>query len=162
MNEPDFLLKIQERHQLTLPQGLLQRLPKPWVMTNGVFDILHPGHVRYLAQAKNLGASLIVALNTDASAKRLGKGPDRPLNSQHDRAILLAALASVDAVTWFDEDTPVALLQEIRPEIYVKGGDYNMRVLAETKAVQSWGGQAQALPFSQGYSTTALVNKIKS
>ncbi len=137
-------------------------LAGPVVFTNGVFDVLHRGHVTYLAQARALGASLVVGLNSDASARRLGKGPDRPLNAEADRAILLAALESVSLVTWFDEDTPVQLLTELRPQIYVKGGDYDVATLPETRAMQGWGGRALALPFVDGYSTTALVKKIRA
>lgn len=138
------------------------QLPKPWVFTNGVFDVLHRGHVVYLAQARALGASLIVALNTDASVKRLGKGDDRPLNQEQDRAIVMASQQAVDLVTWFDEDTPLQIIGEIRPDILVKGGDYDMRKLPETALVESWGASALALPFVQGYSTTALVRKIRA
>lgn len=137
------------------------QLPRPLVFTNGVFDVLHRGHVMYLAQARALGASLLVALNTDASARRLGKGPDRPLNSEADRAFVMAALASTSLVTWFDEDTPLDLVAQIKPDILVKGGDYDMRTLAETAVVESYGGRALALPFVDGYSTTALVRKIR-
>lgn len=140
----------------------LAALPRPLVFTNGVFDVLHRGHVIYLDQARALGASLVVALNTDASARRLGKGPDRPLNNEVDRACVIAALASSTLVTWFDEDTPLELIRLVRPDLLVKGGDYDMAKLAETALVQSWGGQARVLPFVQGYSTTALVNKIKT
>ena len=151
--------------KLCTPDQLVVRLaalPRPLVFTNGVFDVLHRGHVMYLEQARALGASLVVALNTDASARRLGKGPDRPLNNEVDRACVIAALASSTLVTWFDEDTPLELISLVRPDLLVKGGDYDMAKLAETALVQSWGGQAQALPFVQGYSTTALVNKIKT
>ncbi|ANN68853.1 D-glycero-beta-D-manno-heptose 1-phosphate adenylyltransferase [Bordetella bronchialis] len=137
------------------------RLPRPLVFTNGVFDILHRGHVTYLDESAQLGASLIVAVNTDASARRLGKGPERPLNSQEDRAALLAALACVDAVTAFDEDTPEALIGLLRPDIIVKGGDYDMEKLPETALVRSWGGRAVAVPFEHQRSTTALVRKIQ-
>ncbi len=150
--------KIASREQV------LQRvaeLARPLVMTNGVFDVLHRGHVSYLARARDLGASLLVAINTDASARRLGKGPERPLNQQADRAFMLAALQSVDMVTFFEEDTPVALIGQLRPDILVKGGDYDMSKLPETALVQSWGGRALALPFVDGYSTTALVQKIR-
>ena len=136
-------------------------LPRPVVFTNGVFDVLHRGHATYLARARALGASLVVALNTDASARRLGKGPDRPLNNEEDRAVLMAALESVSLVTWFDEDTPLELITELRPDILVKGGDYDMDKLAETAAVRSYGGQARAIPFVDGYSTSALVAKIR-
>jgi rfaE bifunctional protein nucleotidyltransferase chain/domain len=156
---PDFLRKLIDAGHAA--QALVA-LPRPWVFTNGVFDVLHRGHVVYLAQARALGASLIVALNTDASARRLGKGPDRPLNNEMDRAMVIAALGAVDAVTWFDEDTPEALIGKLRPDILVKGGDYDMQILPETALVQSWGGRSLALPFVQGYSTTALVKKIRA
>lgn len=139
----------------------LAELPKPWVFTNGVFDILHRGHVLYLEQARSLGASLILALNSDASARTLGKGPDRPLNSEADRACVLAALQSVDLVTLFDESTPVALLEQVRPEIYVKGGDYDMAKLEETRRMETWGGRSVAMPFVEGFSTTQLVRRIR-
>jgi rfaE bifunctional protein nucleotidyltransferase chain/domain len=155
---PAFLDKICERAET--PRRLVQ-LPKPWVFTNGVFDVLHRGHVVYLAQARALGGSLIVALNTDASVRRLGKGDDRPLNRDLDRAIVMASQQSVDLVTWFDEDTPVQLIAETHPDILVKGGDYDMSTLPETALVESWGGHALALPFVQGYSTTALLKKIR-
>jgi rfaE bifunctional protein nucleotidyltransferase chain/domain len=136
-------------------------LPKPVIFTNGVFDVLHRGHVQYLEQARALGGSLVVALNTDASAKRLGKGPDRPLNNEADRAAVIAALQSVSLVTWFDEDTPLELIAELKPDVLVKGGDYDMAKLAETKVVEAYGGRALAIPFVDGYSTTALVQKIR-
>ena len=156
---PAFLQKISARDQL---EWALREVPRPWVFTNGVFDVLHRGHVMYLAQARALGASLIVALNTDASVKRLGKGDDRPLNQEQDRAIVMAAQEAVSCVTWFDEDTPQAIIAQIRPDILVKGGDYDMSKLPETALVQSWGGRALALPFVQGYSTTRLVQKIRA
>ncbi|MES2383536.1 MAG: D-glycero-beta-D-manno-heptose 1-phosphate adenylyltransferase [Pseudomonadota bacterium] len=139
----------------------MRALPAPVVFTNGVFDVLHRGHVSYLADARALGGSLVVALNTDASARRLGKGADRPLNKEEDRAVVMAALESVSLVTWFDEDTPLALVNELRPDILVKGGDYDMRKLAETALVESYGGKALALAFVDGYSTSALVKKIR-
>ncbi|WP_457306392.1 D-glycero-beta-D-manno-heptose 1-phosphate adenylyltransferase [Polaromonas sp. P5_E6] len=137
-------------------------MPHPVVFTNGVFDVLHRGHVTYLADARALGASLVVALNTDASARRLGKGPDRPLNNEHDRAAMMAALESVSLVTWFDEDTPLELIRELQPDLLVKGGDYDMDKLAETAVVKAYGGSARAIPFVDGYSTTALVKKIRA
>ena len=156
---PAFLTKLYERNQLR--KGLAH-LPRPWVFTNGVFDVLHRGHVMYLAQARALGGSLIVALNTDASVRRLGKGDDRPLNQDMDRAIVMASQQAVDLVTWFDEDTPVEIIAEIRPDVLVKGGDYDMDILPETQLVKSWGGHALALPFVQGYSTTKLVQRIRA
>ncbi|WP_374431852.1 adenylyltransferase/cytidyltransferase family protein [Ideonella dechloratans] len=140
----------------------LARLPRPWVFTNGVFDVLHRGHVSYLQAARLLGGSLIVGLNTDHSARSLGKGPDRPLNGQQDRAWVLGALASVDLVTFFDESTPVELIARIRPDWYVKGGDYDMEILAETALVRSWGGRSVSIPFVDGYSTTELVRRIRA
>lgn len=158
MKPPSFLEKIVAREDA---QARVAALPRPVVFTNGVFDVLHCGHATYLAQARQLGASLVVALNTDASARRLGKGPERPLNREEDRAVLIAALESVSLVTWFDEDTPLELLSEIKPDVLVKGGDYNMDRLAETAVVKAYGGQALAIPFVDGYSTTALVKKIR-
>ncbi|MBC7719469.1 MAG: adenylyltransferase/cytidyltransferase family protein [Chitinophagaceae bacterium] len=159
MTSPDFLSNIAAISDAT---ARVAALPKPVVFTNGVFDVLHCGHATYLAQARALGGSLVVAINTDASAKRLGKGPDRPLNNQQDRATLLAALASVSLVTWFDEDTPMALISRLKPDLLVKGGDYDMCLLPETALVESYGGKALAIAFVAGYSTTALVTKIKS
>ncbi len=140
----------------------VRNLPRPLVFTNGVFDVLHRGHVAYLEQARAQGASLVLALNTDASARRLGKGPDRPLNNEMDRAMVVAALESVSLVTWFDDDTPLQIITELKPDLLVKGGDYNMQQLAETKVVEAYGGRALAIPFVSGYSTTALVRKIKN
>jgi len=154
----DFLDKLCPREQLA---ARVAALPRPVVFTNGVFDILHRGHVSYLAQARALGASLVIGLNSDASARGLGKGPDRPLNAEADRACVLAALESVSLVTLFDEPTPVELLKLVRPQVYVKGGDYDIERLEETKWVRSWGGQAFALPFVDGYSTTSLVKRIR-
>ena len=155
---PGFVAKLTPRAEL-LPQ--LAALARPVVFTNGVFDILHRGHVTYLAQARALGASLVVGLNSDASARALGKAPDRPLNGEGDRACVLAALESVSLVTLFDEATPLELLRVVRPELYVKGGDYDIESLAETALVRSWGGDAKALAFVDGYSTTALVARIR-
>ncbi len=132
------------------------------VFTNGVFDVLHRGHLACLAAARALGERLVVGVNSDASARRLGKGPDRPLNREQDRAFLLAGLACVDAVVLFDEDTPLAVLAKLRPAVYVKGGDYDMARLAETPLVHSWGGRSIALPFVDGYSTTTLVQRIRA
>ena len=138
----------------------LAAIARPLVMTNGVFDVLHRGHVSYLHQAAERGATLLVALNSDRSARMLGKGPNRPINSEIDRAHVLAGLESVNLLIIFDERTPVELIRSIRPDIYVKGGDYDMEMLEETKVVRSWGGESVAIPFVNGYSTTALVNRI--
>ena len=157
---PAFLSKLASRQDAVQRMAAL-RANGPVVFTNGVFDVLHRGHASYLAQARSLGGSLVVALNSDASAKRLGKGPDRPLNNELDRAALMAALESVSLVTWFDEDTPLELITELHPDLLVKGGDYDMSKLAETKVVEAYGGRAQAIAFVDGYSTTALVKKIR-
>ena len=151
-------------NKICAPQDLLSRLaniPRPLVMTNGVFDVLHRGHVAYLGRAAELGASLLVAVNSDTSARMLGKGPDRPINCAEDRAYVIAGLASVDIVTYFDTRTPLDLIQEIRPNIYVKGGDYDMETLEETRLVRRWGGQSVASQFFDGFSTTALVQRIR-
>jgi D-glycero-beta-D-manno-heptose 1-phosphate adenylyltransferase len=156
---PDFEKKICPREQL---KQRVAELPKPVVLTNGVFDILHRGHVTYLAEARDLGASLIVAVNTDASVKRLGKGDDRPLNACEDRMALLAALASVDMVVCFDEDSAEQVVLEAKPDIYVKGGDYEMHAIPEGRAVAEYGGRALAIAFKHDRSTTKLLNKVRS
>ncbi len=137
-------------------------LPAPVVLTNGVFDILHRGHVTYLAEAKALGACLIVAVNSDASVRMLGKGEDRPINAEDDRMAMLAALESVDWVMRFDEKTPLALLEALRPDVYVKGGDYEMETLPEAGLVRGWGGRVLAIPFQHDRSTTALLARIRT
>ena len=132
------------------------------MFTNGCFDILHRGHVTYLAQARALGASLIVGVNTDASAKRLGKGADRPVNSLEDRMALLAALESISLVTWFDEDTPLELIRAVQPEVLVKGGDWPPERIVGAELVLARGGQVHSIPFRHERSTTALLAKIRS
>ena len=139
----------------------LASLRRPVVFTNGVFDILHRGHATYLAEARAMGESLVVGLNSDVSARTLGKGPDRPLNGHADRAAVLAALESVTLVVPFDESTPVELLKAVRPDVYVKGGDYDIEALEETRLVRSWGGSAFAIAFVEGYSTSELVRRIR-
>ena len=136
-------------------------LPRPLVFTNGVFDLLHRGHVTYLAQARALGAALLVALNGDASARRLGKGADRPLNALEDRMALVAALEAVDAVTWFDEDTPLALIEACRPEVLAKGGDWPAASIVGAKEVLARGGRVFSIPFEHQRSTTALLARIR-
>ena len=156
---PSFESKVCPLDQLT---ARIAKLPRPLVFTNGVFDILHRGHASYLAQARALGASLVVGVNSDASVKLLGKGDDRPINSEADRQALLAALESVDMTVLFTEQTPVSLIEKIRPDIYVKGGDYEIDTLAETRLVKTWGGKAFAIPFLYERSTTSLLGKIRS
>lgn len=136
-------------------------LPRPLVFTNGCFDILHRGHVTYLAQARALGAAMVVALNTDASVRRLGKGDDRPMNPLEDRLAVMAALACVDLVTWFDEDTPLARILEARPEVLVKGGDWPVERIVGAAEVQSWGGSVHSIPFEHERSTTRLIERIR-
>jgi len=137
-------------------------LPRPLVFTNGVFDVLHRGHVTYLDQARGLGASLVVAINADASVKRLGKGGDRPLNALDDRMAVLAALAAVDLVVPFDDDTPRALIVACLPDVLVKGGDYTAQTTAGAAEVLAAGGRFVAIPFAFDRSTTALVNRIRN
>jgi len=156
---PSFESKVCLSEQL---EARISQLPRPLVFTNGVFDILHRGHATYLAQARALGASLVVGVNSDASVRMLGKGDDRPINSEADRRALLAALESVDMTLLFTEQTPVNLIEKIRPDIYVKGGDYEIDALAETHLVKSWGGKAIAIPFLYERSTTSLLGKIRS
>jgi rfaE bifunctional protein nucleotidyltransferase chain/domain len=136
-------------------------LPRPLVFTNGCFDILHRGHVTYLAQARALGASLIVGVNSDASVKRLGKGDERPINHQEDRMTVLAALEAVSLVTLFDEDTPLQLILDTHPDVLVKGGDWNINSIAGAKEVLAWGGQVHSIPFLHQRSTTGLVERIR-
>lgn len=155
---PEFAHKLCPREQLG---QRIVKLPRPLVFTNGVFDLLHLGHVTYLARARDLGASLVVGLNTDASVRRLGKGPDRPLHGEQDRALMLAALSSVSLVTWFDEDNPVQLVRELHPDFLVKGGDYEMDPLPETKLVRGYGGCVMTLPLVPGRSTSSLVKLIR-
>ena len=153
-----FEYKICAPENLSTPP---QKLPHPIVFTNGVFDILHRGHVCFLAQARQLGASLAVALNTDASVRKLGKGGDRPVNTLDDRAAVIAALAAVDIVTWFDTDTPYNLIVACRPDILVKGGDWGVDSIVGANDVIGWGGQVYSLPFVYERSTTATLAKIR-
>ncbi len=139
----------------------LANSPRPVVFTNGCFDILHRGHVTYLAQAKALGASLIVALNTDASVRRQGKGDDRPINNLDNRLAVIAALESVDAVTWFDEDTPFHLIESAQPDILVKGGDWHPDKIVGAKETLARGGQVFSIPFLFDTSTTKTLATIR-
>ena len=147
------------------PQELSLRIrscTRPLVFTNGVFDILHRGHATYLAEARALGATLLVAINSDASAKRLGKGDDRPVNRLADRVAVVAALESVQVVTWFDEDTPLALIRACRPDVLVKGGDWKPEAIVGAAEVRGWGGSVHSIPFRHQLSTTALLERIRS
>jgi len=151
--------------KLCAPGELAQRvagLPRPLVFTNGCFDILHRGHVTYLAQARALGASLLVGVNSDASVKRLGKGDDRPVNRQEDRMAVLAALECVSLVIGFEEDTPLALILEARPDILVKGGDWTVDNIVGAREVLGWGGKVHSIPFLFERSTTATLEKIRN
>lgn len=137
------------------------RLPRPLVFTNGVFDLLHRGHVTYLAQARALGAALVLALNSDDSVRRLDKAPDRPINPLEDRLSVAAALGAVDLVTWFDEDTPLQLILALRPEVLVKGGDWPVERIVGAAEVRAWGGQVHAIPLVHERSTTATLARIR-
>ena len=157
--QPSFESKVCAPTEL---EARIAALPRPLVFTNGVFDILHRGHASYLAQARELGASLVVGVNSDTSVKMLGKGDDRPINTEADRQALLAALESVDLAVLFTEQTPVNLIAKIHPDIYVKGGDYEIDSLEETRLVKTWGGLAVAIPFLYERSTTTLLGKIRT
>lgn len=156
--EPGFAAKI------ATPMTLADRvasLPQPRVFTNGVFDILHRGHVTYLDRARSLGSSLVVGINTDASVRRLGKGMDRPINPLPDRLAVLAALESVSLVVAFDEDTPLALVLACHPDIIVKGGDYSAATTVGAAEVIAWGGRFEAIPVVDGCSTSGLLARIR-
>lgn len=155
---PAFEAKFVAPHDL---RHRCDGLSRPLVFTNGVFDILHRGHVTYLARARALGASLLVALNSDASVRRLGKGADRPVNCLEDRMALVAALGSVDAVTWFDEDTPLEVILQSRPDVLVKGGDWPVERIVGAPEVRAWGGSVHAIAFEHERSTTALLSRIR-
>jgi D-glycero-beta-D-manno-heptose 1-phosphate adenylyltransferase len=140
----------------------LATLSRPFVFTNGVFDILHRGHVSYLEQAAELGTSLIVGVNSDASARRLDKGEDRPINALEDRMALLAALACVTLVVPFDEDTPLALIKRISPDYLVKGGDWVSEHIVGADFVRSRGGEVHAIPIRYRRSTSDLIKRIRA
>jgi rfaE bifunctional protein nucleotidyltransferase chain/domain len=158
MRPPSFEQKIVDRAGLA---AALTQLARPLVLTNGVFDLLHRGHVTYLARARALGAALLVAVNSDASVRRLGKGVDRPVNAQADRAAVLAALEAVTLVTIFDETVPLPVLEIARPEVYVKGGDYDMQQVPEAQLARGWGARTVAIPFEHERSTTALLARLR-
>lgn len=155
---PSFEHKIVDRSALA---ACIAQIARPIVLTNGVFDILHRGHVTHLARARALGASLVVAVNSDASVRALGKGDDRPVNTQADRAALLAALECTTLVTVFDESVPLPVVEIVRPDVYVKGGDYDMRTIPEAELALTWGARTVAIPFEHERSTTALLAKIR-
>lgn len=151
--------------KICLPGELAARvreLSRPLVFTNGVFDVLHRGHATYLAEARALGSSLIVALNSDASVRRLGKGPDRPINTLEDRQAVVAALESVSLATWFEEDTPLELILGCRPDVLVKGGDWPTDKIVGSKEVAGWGGKVVSIPFRFERSTTSLISRIRN
>lgn len=145
---------------MTIEQALELRKGKRLVFTNGVFDVIHAGHVQYLQQARNLGEMLIVGLNSDSSAKRLGKGPNRPVNREGDRLLVIEGLRAVDGAVLFDEDTPEALIARLQPEVHVKGGDYRTENLPEAKVVRSYGGEVVILEFLPGRSTTLTLKRL--
>ncbi|MCL2160749.1 MAG: adenylyltransferase/cytidyltransferase family protein [Betaproteobacteria bacterium] len=147
------------------PRKLASRvteLPRPLVFTNGCFDILHRGHVIYLSRARAMGASLVVALNTDESVRKLGKGADRPLNPLEDRIAMIAALESVDLVTWFADETPLARIIAARPDVLTKGGDWAAETIVGAIEVRAWGGSVHSIPFEVERSTTTLVERIRN
>jgi rfaE bifunctional protein nucleotidyltransferase chain/domain len=159
MNAPSFESKICPPAEFAARAA---RLARPLVFTNGVFDILHRGHVTYLAEARALGSSLAVALNSDASVRRLGKGGDRPINRLEDRLAVIAALESVALVTWFEEDTPLARIVECRPDHLVKGGDWPVEQIVGGAETLGWGGQVHSIPFRHDRSTTRLLERIRA
>lgn len=132
------------------------------VFTNGVFDVLHPGHTRYLRDARALGDVLVVGINSDRSARALGKAPDRPVNPESERAEVLAALAAVDAVVIFDEDTPHAIISALQPDILVKGADWSENAIVGRDVVEARGGRVVRIPLAEGYSTTAIIDRIRT
>jgi D-glycero-beta-D-manno-heptose 1-phosphate adenylyltransferase len=158
LSPPGFEAKICSPAALT---QRCQSLPRPLVFTNGVFDILHRGHVTYLSRARDLGAALVLALNADASVKKLGKGDDRPINTLEDRLAIAASLACVDVVTWFEEDTPLQTIQLVLPDILVKGGDWPVDQIVGNQLVWERGGKVHAIPFEHERSTSALLKKIR-
>lgn len=145
---------------MTVEEALRLRHGKRLVFTNGVFDILHAGHVRYLAEARTLGDLLIVGVNTDASVRRLGKGPNRPIHSLEDRLMVLEALKVVGGAVAFDEDTPEALIAKLKPDVHVKGGDYVAEALPESKIVWDYGGEVVILPLLEGRSSTQAIRRM--
>ena len=158
MNKPAFESKICKPQDLA---ARLKTLKRPLVFTNGVFDILHRGHATYLAQARALGASLLVAVNSDASARKLDKGTDRPINALEDRLALVAALEAVTLVTWFEPETPLELILAAKPDVLVKGGDWKPEAIVGAKEVKGWGGAVYSIPLVPGRSTTSVIERIR-
>jgi rfaE bifunctional protein nucleotidyltransferase chain/domain len=156
---PAFEQKVTPLSEL---EARVAQLPRPLVFTNGCFDVLHRGHVTYLAQARALGASLVLGVNSDASVKRQGKGADRPINAEADRMMVLAALEAVSLVVVFDEDTPLNLILSCQPDVLVKGGDWTVDRIVGAPEVQGWGGTVHSIPFLHQRSTTALLQKIRA
>ena len=158
MSTPSFEAKICKPQDLA---ARLKSLKRPLVFTNGVFDILHRGHATYLSQARAMGASLLVAVNSDASARALGKGNDRPVNALEDRLALVAALEAVTLVTWFEPETPLQLILTAKPEVLVKGGDWKPEAIVGATEVKGWGGAVHSIPLVPGRSTTSVIERIR-
>ena len=158
MTSPSFEAKICPPGELA---ARIAKLPRPLVFTNGVFDVIHRGHVTCLAQARALGASLLLALNSDASARALGKGKDRPINPLEDRVAVVAALESVSLVTLFEEPTPLGVILAARPDVLVKGGDWAPETIVGAAEVAGWGGTVRSIPFVHQRSTSALIDRIR-
>ncbi len=160
-SNPSLSRKILARRALRQTVAVFQKKGKRVVFTNGCFDILHAGHVTYLEKAKKLGDILVVGVNSDASIKRI-KGPERPVNPEGDRLKVIAGLEAVDLITLFNEDTPLDLIREIRPDILVKGADWKKEKIVGGKEVESWGGKVKQIPLVPGRSTTRIIEKMKS
>ena len=154
--------KILSRQAIEKRANIWRMFNKKIVFTNGCFDILHQGHIDYLSKARDLGQVLVIGLNSDASVKRLNKSPERPINKEQSRAFILASLVLVDAVVLFDEDTPYELIKAIQPDVLVKGADYKTEEIVGYDIVKAHGGDVATIEFTQGFSTTELINRIKS
>jgi rfaE bifunctional protein nucleotidyltransferase chain/domain len=160
---PQVLLnKILTRDAITKRANIWRMFNKKIVFTNGCFDILHQGHIDYLSKARDLGGALVIGLNTDASVKRLNKSPERPINKEQSRALVLAALVLVDAIVLFDEDTPYDLIKAIQPDVLVKGADYKAEDIVGYDIVKARGGEVATIELTEGFSTTELIKRIKS
>jgi D-beta-D-heptose 7-phosphate kinase/D-beta-D-heptose 1-phosphate adenosyltransferase len=152
--------RILSRKHLARHCAALRASGRTVVFTNGCFDILHRGHLDYLARAADFGNALVVGVNTDASVRRL-KGPSRPVHNEQDRLFALASLLVVNAVCLFDEDTPLSLIEELKPDVLAKGGDYSVETIVGAPEVMARGGRVEVIPFVEGYSTTALIEKLR-